>query len=71
MKATALGKIYCTDLCWNPPLKRRKATRNIYTINFHDAVTLGKYYDGGGASAVVYRVTRFVAVGGRLVAAAA
>jgi len=41
------------------------------TLNLSDAVTLGGACDGGGASPQGPQVTRFVAMGGRLAAAAA
>jgi len=48
-------------------LRKRKNAYSIYrpTINLQAAVTLGGAYDGGGASPVIYRVIRFVAVGGK------
>ena len=45
---------------------------NMYTILLSSAVTLGRAYDGGGASPVgFYKVTPFVTLGGRLAALAA
>jgi len=44
-------------------------TEGIVTINLQaDVVTLGGAYNGGIISIVVYRVTSFVAVGGKLAA---